>query len=1029
MNFVARIHHHRRALFVLLALGLVGGVFAVQHSARAIYPGVAFPRIVVIAERGEQPVQAMLAEVTRPMERALVVPGLTRVRSKTVRGASELSLDFAEDTDMLEALSEVRARVAQAGLPGDVELVIERQTPAVFPVLSVNVIPGEAQRADAVARAELAEWIELELAPRLSRLPDAFRVTVQSGDTREFVFEVDPLALAAARLDVLDVEQALRSANQVAAVGLSSTESLQYQLLVDGRFRSVDEVTGLAIAREGADPILLGSLGRVIETTATRSMIVTGGGADGVVVSVMLRDGGKVTDLSRDVTRVLDEIAPGIPFGGRIEPVYDQAQLVEASIDGVRDAIALGALLSIVVIALFLADWRMTLVASVAVPVSVLLTIALFPLIGESLNLMSLGGLAVAIGLIIDDSIVVVENVARRRHLDPDRSGFHVVCEATGEVFGAIVGSSLTTVVVFLPLVLLPGVVGQFFRSLSLALGVSIVVSMVISLVYAPLMLASPWLLPRPGVRARRLMTRLQDGYARMVGWSLRRPLGTIAILLTLLMLGMAGVRGIGSDFLPQMDEGGFVLDYTLPVGTSLLDTDATCRRIESILRETDEVASFSRRTGAELGFFATEQFTGDMLVGLKPRSHREHDVFEVIDGLRERFAHEVPQAEVEFVLVMADTIADLEGNPEPIEVKILGAEYPVLQDFANAVADRIGHLPGVVDVANHVSFGSPELTWRPDPVRAAAAGLTTESIAAQMRAQRLGSVATRVQQGDRFLDLRVRYPSPWRNEVEIDGDGPDAFVTTRDGKRVPLRSVASFERRLAENELERENQVPMVRVTAKVAGTDLGSASAAVAAAVAGLPRPAGVRFEMDGTIRSQERAFDRMLIVFALGSGLVFLLLVVQFRSLRLPAVLFLALPFGQVGGLLALRMTGITLNIGSGMGLIMLVGLVVKNGIILIEHAQQRRREGLDEREAITAAARVRLRPILMTTLAAIAGLLPLALGFGAGAELQRPLAVAVIGGLVVSTAFALWIVPLGCALFARGHLVPEIEHASP
>ena len=1027
MNFVPTLHRHRRALFVLLALGLVAGAVALRTSARSIYPYVAFPRIAVIAERGEQPVQAVMIEVTRPMERALVIPGLTRVRSKTVRGAAELSLDFGERTDMVQALSDVRARIAQAGLPADVQLTIERQTPAVFPVASFNVIPGEVARNDAVARARLAEWVELELAPRLSRLPDAFRVTVQSGDAREFVFEVDPLALAAARVDVLEVEAAIRAANQVAAVGRSSTESLQYQLVVDGRFGSPQEVEQVAIVRDGAEPILLGSLGRVVEATAERTMIVTGGGADGVVLSVFLRDDGKVTDLSTDVQRIIAEVGPAVPDGGHIETVYDQAHLVVASIDGVRDAIALGALLSILVMAFFLADWRVTLVAGIAIPISVLLTIALFPLFGESLNLMSLGGLAVAIGLIIDDSIVVVENVARHRALDRGVPTFRVICASTAEVTGAIVGSSLTTVVVFLPLALLPGVVGQFFRSLSFALGVSIVVSMVVSLVYAPLMLGLPMLAPRGPGRTRAFVERIQSGYARTVEWSLAHVAIVVPVMAIALLFGIRGLRDIPTGFLPEMDEGGFVLDYTLPVGTSLQETDSACRRIEAILRETPEVASFSRRTGAELGFFATEQFTGDMLIGLKPLGERARSVFEVIDDLRDRFAREVPQSEIEFVQVMQDTIADLAGNPEPIEVKVFGADYVALQAFADAVTTRLEALPAVTDVTNHVSFGSPELTWRPDPVRAAQLGLTTESIAAQVRAQRLGAVATRVQQGDRYLDLRVRYPAAWRIETEIDGDGPEAFVSTRDGARVPLHTVAQFSRALAENELERENQVPMVRVTAAVAGTDLGTASREVERAVAALPRPAEVRFEIGGQTASQAQAFDSMLRVFGLGSGLVFLLLVVQFRSLRLPIVLFLALPFGQVGGLLALRLAGVPLNVSSGMGLIMLVGLVVKNGIIMIEYAQQRRRDGLEEVAAIIAAARVRLRPILMTTLAAIAGLLPLALGFGTGVELQRPLAIAVIGGLIASTTFALLVVPIGCALLARGHLVPEHGHA--
>ncbi|MFO0981423.1 MAG: efflux RND transporter permease subunit, partial [Planctomycetota bacterium] len=591
------------------------------------------------------------------------------------------------------------------------------------------------------------------------------------------------------------------------------------------------------------------------------------------------------------------------------------------------------------------------------------------------------------------------------------------------EVVGAIVGSSLTTVVVFLPLVFLEGVVGQFFRSLSLSLGISILASTLVSLVYSPLMMLLPKLRPRAAARPRRFMVALQERYARVLGRMLAHPVLLCSVVLMLLILGVTGLRGLGSGFLPEMDEGGFVLDYFLPVGSSLEQTDATCRRIEQILTATPEVASFSRRTGAELGFFATEQFTGDFLVGLQPRRRRERSVFEVIDAVRNRIGHDVPQARVEFIQVMQDTIADLSGNPAPIEVKLLGADYAALQQAADAVASRIAAIPGVVDVTSGVSFGSPELVWHPQAMRAARYGLSTAAIAAEATTQLLGDVVTSVLEHERVIDVRVRYGSGWRADRTVEGDGPRILLnaqTAAGALPIPLSEVAHYERRLSENELERENQTPMVRVTAQVQGRDLGSASQAVEAQVMDLVRDPRVRVEFGGQAASQKTAFANLLVVFGLGAGLVFLLLVIQFRSLVLPLVMFLALPFGQVGGLLALELTGVPLNISSGMGLIMLVGLVVKNGIILIEYAQQLRREGQSERDAILHAAGVRLRPILMTSLAAIVGLLPLALGVGAGSELQRPLAIAVVGGLATATVFTLIVVPLGCATLARGRL---------
>ncbi|MBK7643705.1 MAG: efflux RND transporter permease subunit [Planctomycetes bacterium] len=1037
MRIVEHARAHGRALFVLLGLLLAAGVHATWNSARSVYPQISLARIAVIAQRGESPVRGVLAAVTRPIEQAIsTVPDLVRVRSKTVRGAAELNLDFRSGANMSEALALVRSRVAQAGLPSDVSVEVERQAPSLFPVLSFNLVPGAAQKDDALARARLTDWAELELRPRIARLPDCFFVTLQSADRREYVFEADPRRLAQAGVALPALEQAIAASDVVQAVGRSASEGLQFQLLVDGRLRTSDELLALAVPRANGAPVRLSELGEVVESTQEQTLVVTAGGEPGIVVSVFLRDGGRVTDLSRDVNAILDEMRPHLPGGARFEPVYDQSRLVDESVQGVRDAIALGALLSILVIFAFLGEWRITLVAGLSIPISVLLTLAAFPLLGESLNLMSLGGLAVAIGLVIDDAIVVGENIARKLAALGGalrgRAARDAIADGTSEVLGAIVGSSLTTVVVFVPLVLLEGVVGQFFRSLAVALGLSILASMLVSLVYAPLCLLLPVLTPRSSGE-RRWSAALRRGYARAARAVVEHPLPAVVVLVALLVAGIAGLGGLRTGFLPEMDEGGFVLDYSLPVGSSLAQTDAACRRIEHVLLETPEVAALSRRTGAELGFFATEQFTGDMLVGLVPRAKRTRSIFEVLDGLRERLAREVPQAEVEFVQVMQDTINDMAGNPDPIEVKLFGADYPTLQRAADEVERELDHTPGIVDVKNHVSFGSPEISWRIDPARAAALGFTTEQVADQLSMQLLGKVATRIQEGERYVDVRVRYPDEWRvPRIDPEGGSVPLFLgpvaLAQGSPMVPIGEVAHFVRETNENELERENQNPMVRVTAAVAGIDLGSASHAVDAHLAKLALDPSVRVVQGGQAQSSKAAFANMLTVFGIAAGLVFLLLVLQFRSISLPLVIFLALPFGMLGGLYALRLGGVALNVSSGMGLIMLVGLVVKNGIIMIEFAQELARTGLSEREAILEAASVRLRPILMTTVAAIAGLLPLAIGIGAGSELQKPLAIAVIGGLVLSTLSTLFIVPLGCAWIVPSRPAREPHDAS-
>ncbi|CAN5244527.1 efflux RND transporter permease subunit [soil metagenome] len=1000
--------HHGKVVILAVAGMCLMGFYALSTLPSGIYPDVAFPRIVVIAERGEEGVESMMIGVTRPIEEAVnAIPGLKRVRSKTIRGASEFSLDFLPTANMQDALSQSRARVSQAvsDMP-DINLTIEQQTPSVFPVISFNVaLDKSTAKAPIDDPAALNDWAQVELKPRFTRLPDVFMVSVQGAQTRQVIVEVDPAKLSSASLSMDDVVNALRDANAVGAVGMLERDYRQFQLLVSGELKSLDEIGAVPVAMRGGAPILLSDVAKVSLGAADRTSVVTGNGDDAVVLSIFMRFGGKVTNLSDSVTRTLDQVQPLLPPGVSIHPVYDQAHLVRESLAGVRDAIGIGMLLAIGVLWVFLRSMRLTLIAGITIPISILGTFALMSLLGESLNLMSLGGIAVAVGLIIDDAIVVVENIARRLLVEKDRRAAAV--DGVREIFGAVVGSSLTTIVVFIPLVLLEGIVGQFFRALALALAVGIAVSMVISLTLTPLMCASA-LGPRPSDGAS---AAWMDSFAARIGNGVRYALVhrlafTLALAVLLLGAGFIAAKQ-ETGFLPEMDEGGYVLDYTMPVGASLGETDRNCRAIEKILRETPDVASFSRRTGAELGFFATEQFSGDFLIGLKPKSQRR-DGAEISEELRSRINTEIPQIEISFVQIMQDTINDLAGNASPIEVKVFGTDYHRIQSTAEKVAAVMEKIPGIVDVSSGVSFGSPEITWNVDRVAASRAGLDASSINERMRAALLGVEATKLRRGERLLPVLVRYPDGWRRN---EGWLQELPIANAAGRAIPISSVAHIEEKLSANELSRENQQPVVSVESNITGGDLGGISRKLSAALASIPLPAGVRFEIAGQIESQAEAFRNLLLVLGLGCGLVWLLLVAQFRSYRLPLIIFLTVPPSQIGALLALRLTGTPLNISSFMGMIMLVGLVVKNGIIFIEYTAQLREEGMATlEEALSVAARVRLRPILMTSLAAIFALLPLAFNLGSGAELQRPLAIAVIGGLSVSTVFTLLIVPI-------------------
>ncbi len=1012
---------HSRTLLLVLAGLCAWGVAAIFTLPSGIYPNVAFPRIAVVAERGEDSPENIMVAVTRPFEQEVnAVQGLTRVRSKTIRGATEIQLDFAPSTDMREALSQTRARLSAlaSSLDPPVTLTIEQQTPSVFPVISFNVNLDTSETASTIKDgADLLDWASLNLRPRLSRLPDVFLVSVQGDEQRQVLVEADPARLASAGLTLDDLAKALSDSNKVDAVGVIEKDYKQFQILASSQIQDPEQLENLALVSRRGATMHLSDVARVKLGLADRTSVITGNGKDSVVVSLFMRYGGKLTALSTNLKAALAEISPTLPKGVHFTPVYDQAELVNDSIGGVRDAILIGILLTIIVLWLFLASWRLTIVAAVSIPISLLITFAVLTLTGQSLNLMSLGGIAVAIGLIIDDAIVVVENISRRvGNSDGKKNNRRrVIIDATNEIFGAVVGSSLTTVVVFLPLVLLEGIVGQFFIALAVGLSVGILVSMAVSLTLAPLMAAGPLGPHSHEQSTRRWMNWLAGFYERVARVVLRVPLLSAVAIIAILSVGAFFAVEQETGFLPDMDEGSFVLDYLMPVGTSLGETDHAVRKIEAILAEIPEISSYSRRTGAELGFFATPQWTGDFLVGLKSHAERERSIFEVMDDARERISREVPQIEVEFIQAMQDTLNDLAGNPSALEVEVFGNDYKVLQSIADDLTDGMEKIPGIVDVTNGETFGNPEMTYHIDVDAARRAGLSPTDVDNQLETALLGRDVTRIRQGERLIPVHLRYPDIIRRDPTWLSEMP---LAAESGRSIPASLIAKLGEHAAVNELLRENQQPYVAVTAGIHDIDLGHAAQAVRALIAKTETPSDVRIELGGQVKSKERADRNMLTVLGLACALVFLLLVIQFRSYRLPFIIFLTLPPSQIGALLALRLTGTPLNISSEMGLVMLVGLVVKNGIIFIEYVAQLRESGVPTlRDALLEAGRVRLRPILMTTLAAIIAMVPLACNFGAGAELQKPLAIAVIGGLTVSTFFTVFIIPVAHLLLGE------------
>ena len=995
--------HHARVILVGVLCATLGGIYAISVLPSGIYPEAEFPRIAVIAHAGDLSPQMMTVSVTRPLEEAARgVLGARRVRSKTIRGATEVSVLFESGADMEQALQLMQGKVDEVrqNLPAGTEIVIERMTPSVFPILSYN-LTGQMPPVD------LTDIARFELRPMLSRIPGVGRVDVAASDEREVSVIVDPVRLNAAHLTLEQVRDALNAGNQMASVGRLPTDHRQYLVLSLSELATPDEVKKVVVAVHGQTPIYVGDVAEVREGTLDRTTLISGSGQPAAVVNVSRQIGGNIIQIADDVERTLREQARALPPALHIERVYDLAAFVREAVHSVRDAIIIGSILAVFVLLVFLRDWRATAVAALALPLTILGTFGILRMAGGTINLMSMGGLAIAIGLVIDDAIVVVENI--HRHLAGGATPLIAAQRGTDELVGAVVGSTLTTVVVFIPLSLLSGIVGQFFSALSLTLSAAVLLSLVYALLFIPLPAAR-------FLRAPRVMTgRADEGwlartYERWLGRALGRPWLVIAGTIAVAVVGALLFLRLDTGFLPEMDEGGYVIDYATPAGTSLQDTDAMLRRVEAILQQDADVQGFTRRTGLELGLFATEQNTGDFVVRLKPVAERTRRSEAVISDQRARFAREVPGVEIEFVQLLQDMLGDLEGNPEPIEVKVFGDDLPTLLQLAQHLTERLRAVDGLVDVVGP-RLGNPELQVHIDATRAARAGFTPEQVTTQLSAGLLGVVASEVRRGDRLVDLRVRYPDSYRFDPAWVRTFP---LTTGSGTVVPLDSLADVRPLEGTAQLYREDLKQMLPISGRLEGRGLGAVVNDVRTTLEAERLPVGYSYQIGGQYESQQASFRSLLTVSALALLLVFGLLVAQFRRFTAALVIVSAAPVSLAGAFGLLLLTGTPLNVSSFMGLILLIGLIVKNGIILVDHALLLSRHGVAWGEALRRAGGTRLRPILMTTLCTLFGLLPLALGLGPGAEMQRPLALAVIGGLTVSTLVTLVFVPVVLSL---------------
>ncbi len=1044
-------------IFLIITLALVGAYVAFTIPI-AVFPTTDFPRIIVGVDNGVMPIDQMLVTITRPMEEAVEgVLGIQDVKSITSRGSAEIDLYFDWHVNMFQTLQRVNAAIAQIRpeLPPTAKIDTNRLEFSSFPIM------GYALTSKTVPQTELWQLASYDIKPRLNSLPGVGNILIQAMQVPEFDITPDPAKLLVTHLTVSDLLNAVDRSNLIQSPGLMPHNHELYLNLVSGQAHNLSEIANIYVKNDpSGNPIYIHDVAEVSRGIAPNYTITTADGQPAVLININRQRASNTMHVATEVKDELPKIEKTLPPGVKVSRWYDQSWIVGESIKSVRDAILIGIILASAVLVLFLQDWGSSFIAGMVIPISILMTFIALKMLGESFNMMTLGGLAAAVGLIIDDAIVVVENTVLRRQAGAGR--YEAVAHSLKELTVPLIGSTLTPIVVFVPLIAITGVTGVFFRALAVTVGVALFCSLTLALTWTPnlcLYLLRPAVPPEQGLPAAkegettpalvstnreeddppgdgddppngpsdtRRMMELEERsmgkvISRVIGFYdhwfrriLKRPWALAIVAVVLFAITFLCYRRIGNDLLPKMDEGQFVLDYVTPPGSSLATTNRMIERILKIVRSVPEVTGTSRRTGLQLGLAAvTEANTGDISVNLR-KTHRHRTVWQIMNEVRARVNREVPAAEVDFTQKLQDMIGDLTSAPQPIFIELFSPDAQLLDSWAPKVADALGKIQvngkyPVVDIDNGIdsTTSGPAIVYHVNKAKAANAGFTPDDVVTEADAMLGGVTASQpVVVNDRPYMLRIRFPKAVRSSVT---SMDNTLMVSPTGKLASLGTLASVTESPGQTEILQDHQQRYVAVTARLQGLDLGHGIAAVKRVLAGLHLPASIRVEYGGLYETQQKSFHDLALVLVMAVIFVFLVLLFEFKNFSAPIAILSSAILSTAGVMFALFITGMTLNLSSFMGLIMVIGIVAKNGILILDADGKFRGAGFDAEEAIVQAGRRRLRPIVMTALAAALGFLPMALAFGSGSQMLQPLAIAVIGGILIAIVLSLVFTP--------------------
>jgi len=996
VNIQHWISHHRRSLLFLVSIAALSGLFLTFQMPVSLFPDISFPRVMVTLEAGDQPIEQMVLQVTLPVEQAIRrVPGVRNVRSTTSRGSAEISVNFDWGVDMESTTLQINAAISPLlpTLPANTHLDVRRMDTTVFPIIAYSLT------SDSVALTKLHDIGQYQLLPLLTRIDGVAQVQVMDGAKEEYRITADPGRLRSYGLTIDDISKALANINTIDAVGRLEEHYKLYLAVVDSRLLDIASILNAPIKKSGGGLIKIRDVAKVTLESSPAWIKVNADGKEAVLIQVFQQPGSNSVKMAKEIRSVLSSYQKHLPKDIKLANWYDQSVLVVDSAVSVRDAILIGILLASIVLWVFLRNLNITLIATLMVPAVLAITVIVLNALGMSFNIMTLGGMAAAIGLIIDDAIVMLENIVRKLRDD------ETTMNAAEGFLKPLAGSSAATLIIFIPLVFLSGVTGAFFKALSLTMASALLFSFLITWLIIPSFVD---LL----INKERLVKvkeghneRFSNYYISWMEHFLTRPyLLLIAIIPIIIIAGIAYLN-VGSGFMPSMDEGGFVLDYRAAPGTSLSETDRLLRQAENIIKSIPEVETYSRRTGAGLGGTINEANEGDFFIRLKPLPRRGLD--EVMDDIRERIEHQVPELQIELSKLMEDFIGDLTAVPQPVEIKIYSDNPNQLINLAKKISSAIEKVPGLVEIKDGINPAGDALNINIDPDKAALQGMDVAGITKSLQDYLTGSVATQVIHPNKLEDIRIWIPAAARqtaNNVE------NLSIRAPDSHAFPLSRVARVTNITGQPQVTRENLKPMLAVTARISGRDIGSVIRDIKQII---DQPnmmgQGAYYELGGLYQEQQKAFRSLTIVFISAMALVSLLLLFLYERFTV-MLSIMAMPILSMASVfIGLWLAHIELNISAMIGMTMIVGIVTEASIFYFSEYFRIIPE-LGHKTALVTAGINRARPIIMTTVAAILTLMPLALALGQGAEMQQPLAIAIVSGLILQLPLVLIVMPI-------------------